>query len=69
MLGAQRHGAGPRGDESRGGVRRGDDDFLALRDHLVHVKGDIARARRKIKQQIIQLAPPNVAEKLPKHFS
>ncbi|MMZ60984.1 hypothetical protein D1872_231090 [compost metagenome] len=49
-------------------MRGGHDDLPALRNHLVHIQGDIAGSRRQIKQHVIQFAPIYVVKELPKHF-
>jgi hypothetical protein len=51
-------------DLLRGGLRRGDQEELGLRQELGERHGDVAGARGQVHEQVVQLAPLDVLEEL-----
>ena len=52
------------GDALRGGLRRRDDDRLGARHQLPEREPDVARARRHVDDEVVELAPVHVGEEL-----
>ena len=64
LAGLARDQPAAHGDVGCRGLRRRDDDDLGVRQQLAHRDGDVARARRHVEQQHVEIAEEDVGQEL-----